>query len=171
MFFWCRCFSSVSASSATTNATINVKTKVPAGADLTCTISDGSYAWTNTLASTGSNQTFTTTIAGNALRLWNGTKDPHLYTVTLEIRKDGELYHRYERPYGFRYYEYVINNTTVIQGQSYTGFLLNGQPYKLRGVCMHDDVEGKANALTDSDYDQEFAIIRELGCNFIRLAH
>jgi beta-galactosidase len=36
---------------------------------------------------------------------------------------------------------------------------------------MHDDVEGKANALTDSDYDQEFAIIQELGCNFIRLAH
>lgn len=36
---------------------------------------------------------------------------------------------------------------------------------------MHDDMEGKANALTDSDYDQEFAIIQELGCNFIRLAH
>ena len=36
---------------------------------------------------------------------------------------------------------------------------------------MHDDLEGKANALTDSDYDQEFAIIQELGCNFIRLAH
>jgi hypothetical protein len=32
-------------------------------------------------------------------------------------------------------------------------------------------VEWKANALTDSDYDQEFAIIQELGCNFIRLAH
>ena len=159
--------STVSASSAT----INVKTKVPVGASLTCTISDGSYAWTNTLASTGSEQTFTTTIAGNDLHLWNGTIDPHLYTVTLEIYKDGDLYHRYQRPYGFRYYEYVINNTTVIPGQSYTGFLLNGQPYQLRGVCMHDDLEGKANALTDSDYDQEFAIIQELGCNFIRLAH
>ena len=58
-----------------------------------------------------------------------------------------------------------------MNGQSYTGFLLNGQPYKLRGVCMHDDLEGKANALTDADYTQEFAIIQELGCNFIRLAH
>ena len=163
--------STVSASSATTNATINVKTKVPVGASLKCTVSDGSYAWTNTLASTGSEQTFTTTITGNDLHLWNGTIDPHLYAVTLEIYKDGELYHRYERPYGFRYYEYVTNSTTVIPGQSYTGFLLNGQPYKLRGVCMHDDLEGKANALTDSDYDQEFAIIQELGCNFVRLAH
>ena len=161
--------SSISASSATTNATIYVETKVPVGADLKCIISDDSYAWTNTLASTGSKQIFTTTIS-NA-HLWNGTLDPHLYTVTLEIRKGGDLYHKYERPYGFRYYEYVINNTTVIPEQSYTGFLLNGQPYLLRGVCMHDDVEGKANALTDSDYDQEFAIIQELGCNFIRLAH
>ena len=89
--------------------------------------------------------------------------------MKLEIYKDNELYHRYERPYGFRYYSYVINQT--VNGQNYTGFLLNGAPYQLRGVCMHDDVEGKANALTDSDYDQEFAIIEELGCNFIRLAH
>ena len=161
--------STVSASSATTNATINVETEVPAGASLKCIISDDSYAWTNTVASEGRAQTFTTTIAGSDLKLWNGTKNPHLYTVTLEIYKDGELYHGYQRPYGFRYYEYVINET--VNGETYTGFLLNGEPYLLRGVCMHDDVEGKANALTDSDYDQEFAIIRELGCNFIRLAH
>ena len=36
---------------------------------------------------------------------------------------------------------------------------------------MHDDLVNKANALTDADYDQEFSIIDELGCNFIRLAH
>ena len=151
------------------SATVYVKTRVPQGGALVCTITDGTYTWTQTQASTGSEQTFTTTIAGNDLHLWNGTIDPHLYTVTLEIYKDNELYHRYQRPYGFRYYEYVINQT--VNGETYTGFLLNGQPYLLRGVCMHDDVEGKANALTDSDYDQEFAIIQELGCNFIRLAH
>ena len=151
------------------SATVYVKTKVPVGASLTCTISDGSYTWTDTQPSTGSEQTFTATIAGSDLKLWNGTTNPHLYTVTLEIKKDNELYHRYQRPYGLRYYEYVINQT--VQGENYTGFLLNGRPYFLRGVCMHDDVEGKANALTDSDYDQEFDIIQELGCNFIRLAH
>ena len=161
----------VTSTVSSVSATVYVETKVPVGASLKCIISDNSYAWTNTLASTGNKQTFTTTIAGDDLCLWNGTINPHLYTVTLEIYKDGVLCHRYQRPYGFRYYEYVINNTTVIPGESYTGFLLNGQPYKLRGVCMHDDVEGKANALTDSDYDQEFAIIQELGCNFIRLAH
>jgi len=152
------------------SATVNVKTTVPSGATLVCTITDeDGYEWTDTKTSNGEEQTFTTTIAGSDLKLWDGTIDPHLYNVKLEIYKDNELYHRYERPYGFRYYEYVINET--VNGETYTGFLLNGEPYLLRGVCMHDDVEGKANALTDSDYDQEFAIIQELGCNFIRLAH
>jgi beta-galactosidase len=36
---------------------------------------------------------------------------------------------------------------------------------------MHDDIEGKANALSDADYTQTFSVIHELGCNFIRLAH
>ncbi len=153
------------------SATIKVTTSVPAGASLKCTIADDDYAWTETQRSTGDRQTFTTTISGTDLRLWEGMGNPHLYTVTLEIEKDGVLYHKYERPYGFRYYEYVINEPGILPNGNYTGFLLNGKPYQLRGVCMHDDVEGKANALTDSDYDQEFAIIRELGCNFIRLAH
>ena len=91
------------------------------------------------------------------MHLWGGKPDPYLYNVKLEIYKDNELYHRYERPYGFRFYEYAINKQ--VNGQTYTGFLLNGQPYLLRGVCMHDDLAGKANALTNTDYDQEFAII------------
>lgn len=92
-----------------------------------CTISDGSYTWSDTQASTSQEQTFSTTISGGSLHLWDGVDDPHLYNVKLEIFKDGDLYHRYERPYGFRYYSYVINQT--IDGQSYTGFLLNGHPY------------------------------------------
>ena len=151
------------------SATVYVRTTVPSGATLVCTIDDGTYHWTDTKTSNGEEQTFFTTITGNNLHLWGGKPDPHLYTVTLEIYKDNELYHRYERPYGLRYYSYVIDQ--VVNGQAYTGFLLNGQPYHLRGVCMHDDLAGKANALNDSDYAQEFAIIKELGCNFIRLAH
>ena len=141
------------------SATVTVKTKIPVGASVVCTISDGTYNWTDTQNSTGNELAFTTTIQNP--HLWNGTIDPHLYNIKLEIYKDNELYHRYERPYGLRFYAY---NTS-------TGFILNGQPYSLRGVCMHHDLEGKANALTDSDIANDFAIIQELGCNFIRLAH
>ena len=152
---------------AVSSATINVKTSVPTGATVTCVIDDGTYHSEASSASTGQEMVFTTTIQNP--HLWNGTIDPHLYTITLEISHEGTVYHRYQRPYGLRFYEYVINET--VNGNTYTGFLLNGQPYLLRGCCMHDDIAGKANALDDTDYANTFATIQELGLNFLRLAH
>ena len=161
---------------ATTSATINVKTSIPSGAVVWCTISGDSCDFSSSGNSTGEEMVFTTTIQNP--HLWNGTVDPYLYKITLEVYHDGDLYHKYERDYGLRFFDYAISGTTMSgetgytrNGEPYTGFLLNGHPYFLRGVCMHDDVDGKANALTDADYTQEFAIIQELGCNFIRLAH
>ena len=152
---------------ASSSATIYVRTTVPTGATVVCTISGVNCNYTATSASTAAEMVFTTTITNP--RLWNGTVDPYLYDVKVEIYHDNELYHRYQRPYGLRFYEYVVNQ--VVNDSTYTGFLLNGSPYLLRGVCMHDDIAGKANALNDADYTQTFSIIQELGCNFIRLAH
>lgn len=153
-----------------TSATVTVRTAIPTGATVVCTIDDGTYHYSNTGNSTGNEMQFTATIQNP--HLWNGKLDPHLYTITMEIYHNGELYHRYQRPYGLRYYSYVINDTSILgNGDPYTGFLLNGSPYLLRGVCMHDDIAGKANALNDADYTQTFNTIQELGCNFMRLAH
>ena len=161
----------VTSNVSSASATINVKTTIPTGATVVCTISGTNCNYTATSASTASEMTFTTTITNP--HLWNGTVDPYLYNITLEIYHGSDLYHRFQRPYGLRYYEYVINDTVKYgtAGNPYTGFLLNGSPYLLRGVCMHDDLAEKANALNASDYTQEFNIIQELGCNFIRLAH
>ena len=161
---------------ATSSATVNVKTTVPTGATVTCEIDDGTYHFGSSADSTGNEMVFTATVTNP--HLWHGKTDPHLYNITLRIYHDGELYHQYTRPYGLRFFDYAISGTTLsgvtgitYNGSDYTGFLLNGQPYFLRGVCMHDDLDGKANALNSSDYDQEFAILQELNCNFIRLAH
>ena len=154
------------------SATMNIETSIPSGATVICTIDDGdTNIYSATSASTGSGMTFTKVIANP--HLWNGTLDPHLYTVTLEIYEDNVLYHRFVRPYGLRYYEYVINDTVKVgtAESPYTGFLLNGAKYLLRGCCMHDDIVGKANALDDTDYATTFATIQELGLNFLRLAH
>lgn len=148
-------------------ATINVNTTIPTGATVVCTIIGDNCNYTETKDSTGEELVFSSTITNP--HLWNGTIEPYLYNVKLEIYHDNELYHSYERPYGLRFYEYVFNQT--VNGNPYTGFLLNGQPYLLRGVCVHDDLANQANALNDDDYTQEFNIITELGCNFLRLAH
>jgi len=165
-------FHITSSNISSSSATITIKTKVPAGGTLICKIDDTStnYHYKDKKPSTGKEISFTTTISNPIL--WNGKINPHLYTVTLEIYKNGDLYHRYQRKYGFRTYNYVFNETGYLpNNEPYTGFLLNGSPYYLRGVCMHHDIEGKANALSDEDIAHDFEIIKELGCNFIRLAH
>ena len=151
-------------------ATLTIKTSVPVGATVVCKIDDddSNYHFYEEKPSTGEEMSFITTITNPTL--WNGKINPHLYDVTLEIYKNGDLYHRFQRGYGIRYYSYVYNYT-LPNNETYTGFLLNGSPYLLRGVCMHDDLKEKANALDDADYTQEFAVIQEVGCNFIRLAH
>ena len=88
--------------------------------------------------------------------LWNGVEDPYLYTVELTAGGDKAM-----AEVGFRYFSVDREK----------GFSLNGRPYPLRGVCMHQDIDGKASALTYADYDRDYETVRELGCNFLRLAH
>ena len=88
--------------------------------------------------------------------LWNGVEDPYLYTVELTAGGDKAV-----TEVGFRYFSIDREK----------GFSLNGKPYPLRGVSMHQDMDGKASALTYEDYDRDYGTVRELGCNFLRLAH
>ena len=88
--------------------------------------------------------------------LWNGLQDPYLYRVELKAGCD-----KASAEVGFRYYRMDRDE----------GFFLNGKPYPLRGVSMHQDSEGNASALSHEDYDRDYEFVRELGCNFLRLAH
>ena len=95
------------------------------------------------------------------IRFWNGQKDPYLYTVRVELFKGKRMVDIAETKLGYR--SYGIDPEK--------GFMLNGEPYPLRGVCMHQDTDGKASALTEADYRRDYRIIKELGANFLRLAH
>ena len=149
-------------------AALTIETEVASSATVVLTIDDGTYHYTDT--QTGSGKiTFNHTITNP--HLWDGKADPHLYDITLEIYNGQDLCFTATRPYGLRYYSYVYNDSNVVPGENYTGFLLNGHPYLLRGVCMHQDIEYKANALTSADIAHDFEIIADLGCNFIRTAH
>ncbi len=88
--------------------------------------------------------------------LWNGLADPYLYTVEVSAGRD-----KAETEVGFRYFRMDPDE----------GFFLNGKSYPLRGVSMHQDLAGKATAMDKADIDRDMEIVRELGCNFLRLAH
>ncbi|MBO7077556.1 MAG: hypothetical protein J6W01_04850, partial [Bacteroidales bacterium] len=95
-------------------------------------------------------------IALDRPHLWDGVRDPYLYTVEVRIRGDVA-----RAQVGFRFFSLDRDN----------GFMLNGKPYPLRGVSMHQDLEGRASALTREDIERDYEIVRELGCNFLRLSH
>lgn len=154
-----------------TQAVVTVKTTIPTYADVVLHINDEEFNYVERKFGKG-DIIFTVNIDNP--HLWNGTIDPHLYDITLEIYYNEELNLQLKRPYGLRYWSYVWEDTTIDGYDAehpYTGFLLNGSPYLLRGVCSHHDLVNKANALTVEDINNDFDIITELGANFLRLAH
>ena len=95
------------------------------------------------------------------VRLWNGVKDPYLYTAVAELVENGEVLDRVSTRFGVRDFRYHAK----------TGFYLNGKSYPLRGVSRHQDRKGLGNAITREMHDEDMAIICEMGANTIRLAH
>lgn len=93
--------------------------------------------------------------------LWNGKKNPYLYTVVTELYDSGELIDKIEQRTGFRFFHADHDK----------GFFLNGEYLDLYGFCRHEDVEGKGSALTREDYDVDIQLINEIGATAMRLAH
>ncbi len=93
--------------------------------------------------------------------LWQGRKDPYLYTVITEVRESGRSYDRVDQPLGIRFYRVDPEK----------GFFLNGNAYPLHGVNRHQDRMNMGWAITENEQREDFALIKELGCTVVRLAH
>jgi hypothetical protein len=50
-------------------------------------------------------------------------------------------------------------------------FRLNGERYILNGVCRHDMWKDQGFTLTQAQQRQDMGMIKDLGCNFVRLVH
>ena len=112
--------------------------------------------------SSGTNPTASITI-GNA-HLWDGRRDPHLYTVVaslFDVHDNCIIDDQVRLRFGCRSYE--------IDPQK--GFLLNGRSYPLRGVARHQDRPGIGNALLSEHHMEDMNLICAVGANSLRLAH
>lgn len=90
-----------------------------------------------------------------APELWS-PESPRLYRVRITSGEDSV-----EEEIGFRHVE--------ARGDQ---ILLNGQPIFLRGISIHEEAlhgEGRAHSLAHAE--ELLGLARELGCNFVRLAH
>ena len=95
------------------------------------------------------------------VHLWDGLKDPYLYTAKATLICDGKEIDEISTRFGCR--------TFSIDPER--GFILNGREYPLRGVSRHQDRPDIGNALLPEHHKEDIELILETGSNTIRLAH
>lgn len=96
----------------------------------------------------------------SAPHLWSPA-DPYLYKVETTVKVDGCVTDVYETTTGIRDIEFDANR----------GFLLNGQPLKLKGVNLHQDHAGVGAAIPDALQAWRIKQLKKIGCNAYRASH
>ncbi len=92
--------------------------------------------------------------------LWS-IESPVLYFVVTKLMKEAELIDQYETPFGIRDIRFEVE----------TGFWLNGENIKMKGVNNHHDAGPVGAAVPEDVLYRRLVILKEMGCNAIRTAH
>ena len=103
---------------------------------------------------------FTQTAKIVSPKLWS-PDSPSLYTTVTEIWAAGKIVDQLQTKFGIR----------SIRFDAQRGFLLNGQPLKIKGVCLHDDAGALGTAVPDQVLERRLRLLKGIGCNAIRCSH
>ncbi len=96
-------------------------------------------------------------------RLWGiggGDKSPR-YTLVVQLRAQHATTDQVEIPFGIRTAEF----------KPATGFWLNGENIKIKGVCLHIDGGGVGAAVPMGVWERRLDLLRSLGVNAVRTSH
>lgn len=95
-------------------------------------------------------------------QLWS-PETPSLYHILVQVLdvQSNIILDEVSSPVGFRWFRFDAK----------TGFHLNGKPYKLIGASRHQDFKNLGNALSDSYALQDLKLLKDMGGNFLRVAH
>ena len=108
----------------------------------------------------GASADVTSTITAASPKLWS-IKNPNLYTVRTEVLNGGKVLDTYDTEYGFRWTGFDATS----------GFSLNGEKVKLKGVSMHHD-QGSLGAVANRRaIERQVEILQKMGVNSIRTTH
>lgn len=108
----------------------------------------------------GGHEKFTASFNSTDPELWS-VEDPMLYTLKISLYSGSELLDCVNVTFGYRTAEFDPDR----------GFLLNGEPVKLHGVCMHHDLGALGSALNEAALARQLRIMKEMGVNAIRTSH
>lgn len=91
--------------------------------------------------------------------LWDN-EHPNLYTMQLDLYKEGGVLSQIKKRIGFREVQILGNQ-----------LLVNGKAVKLRGVCRHEAHPLYGRSLTQEEWKTDAELYRAANCNFIRTSH
>ncbi|PZX17241.1 beta-galactosidase [Breznakibacter xylanolyticus] len=96
-------------------------------------------------------------------RLWGPlpSQKPHLYLAVTSVMNKGRLLDAYETRFGIR--------DVVCDPQN--GLLVNGERIAIKGVNQHHDLGALGAAFNVRAAQRQLEILREMGCNAIRMSH
>ena len=93
-------------------------------------------------------------------KLWS-PKTPTLYTALTTLSQNGKAVDTYETRFGIR----------TIKYDPAAGLFVNGEHFKLNGVCDHHDMGALGTAVNFRALQRQLEILRDMGCNAIRTSH
>jgi beta-galactosidase len=108
----------------------------------------------------GDHYLFQKSITVDGPNLWS-PDSPYLYTLTIELHENGEAIDFWQKRIGIR----TISFTEDHQ------FVLNGEPFQLRGTNRHQSYPYIGYALSENAQFRDAYKIKDAGFNFIRTAH
>ncbi len=156
----------VSAQSADVLVSTKVRLKMPSSnINVTTTIIDAQgktivNKTDNDLNLADSISTVNQTLTIKSPVLWS-IDHPYLYKAVTKITQGKTVLDTYTTPLGIRTFVFDIDK----------GFILNGKPVKILGVCDHHDLGSLGSAVNTRALERQLQILKEMGCNGIRTSH
>ena len=92
--------------------------------------------------------------------VWSPTS-PAMCSARTRVLDAGRVVDELVTRFGFR----------TVRFDADAGFLLNGEPLKLKGTCVHQDHAGVGVAVPDSLHRFRIRRLLDMGCNAVRSAH
>jgi beta-galactosidase len=93
-------------------------------------------------------------------KLWS-PKTPVLYAALTTLTQDGKVVDSYETHFGIR----------TIKYDPAAGLFVNGEHFKLNGVCDHHDLGSLGTAVNVRALQRQLQILHDMGCNALRTSH
>jgi beta-galactosidase len=110
--------------------------------------------------SRGGNRTFAQQVAVPQPNLWS-PEQPYLYAAVSRVYLDGRLVDEERTPFGIRRFYFSPDR----------GLILNGEPVKMKGVCIHHDLGALGAAFFEEALERRLKRLKEIGVNAIRCSH